>query len=264
MATIAPTPAKDGGLPEFSIGGVRLHALTMDQAVHEVIRWRLAAEHHFVCVRDAHGIVRAQREPELLGVHEAAGLVVTDGMPLVWRARSLGFSQAERICGRDLMLALCDKGRGHRLRHFFYGGAPGVAALLAEEMTRLYPGLKVAGWHSPPFRPLTVEEDRTICTEINASGADIVWVGMSTPTQEMWMSDCLPKLQSHALIGVGAAFDFHTGRTKSAPLWMQQIGLEWFFRILQEPRRLLGRYLTVVPKFVYIVMKEALQPRHRR
>lgn len=251
-------------LPAFRIGGVRVHAATMAGAVAEILRWAQEGECHFVCVRDAHGVVRAQKNAALHAAHDAAGLVVTDGMPLLWRARALGFAHAERIVGRDLMLALCDKGRAAGLKHYFYGGAPGVAEELAAEMQRRFPGLEVAGCHCPPFRALTAEEDAAVCAGINDSGAHVVWVGLSTPKQEAWMAEHTDKLNAAALMGVGAAFDYHTGRARPAPDWMQRAGLEWVFRILQDPGRLLSRYLVVVPQFLWIVMKDTLRGSHKR
>lgn len=250
-------------LPEFRIGGVRIHALTKAAALAEVLRWARDGERHFVCVRDAHGVVRAQRDADLLAAHEQAGLVVTDGMPLVWRAHSLGFADAERIVGREFMLQICDQGREQGLKHFFYGGAPGVAEALAATMQRQFPDLLVAGTHCPPYRLLTEAEDVAVCEEITASGADIVWVGLSTPKQEAWMADHVGKLPAAALLGVGAAFDYHTGRIGPAPPWMQRAGLEWLFRILQDPKRLFVRYLWVVPLFAVTVMKDALHLRHK-
>lgn len=246
----------------FRIGGVRVHAASFDAAVGEVLGWCQTRQQHYVCVRDAHGIVRAQTDEDLMTAHEAAGLVVTDGMPLVWLARALGLS-AERVVGRDLMLAICDQGQTLGLRHYFYGGAPGVAEALAAELQNRFPGLIVAGAYCPPFRELTADEDASICAEINDSGADVVWVGLSTPKQEYWMAAHQGRIRAAAMLGVGAAFDYLTGNAAPAPGWMQRAGLEWIYRVWQDPARLLQRYLWVVPQFGLIVTKDVLRGRNK-
>jgi N-acetylglucosaminyldiphosphoundecaprenol N-acetyl-beta-D-mannosaminyltransferase len=143
-------------------------------------------------------------------------------------------------------------------RHFFYGAAPGVAERLAENLVRRFPGLQIAGVYSPPFRPLTEAEDASIIRMINSSGADIVWVGLSTPKQEKWMRDHVGRVEAPVLLGIGAAFDFHAGTVRRAPVWMQRIGMEWFHRLVSEPRRLWRRYLILAPTFVLLAVTELL------
>jgi N-acetylglucosaminyldiphosphoundecaprenol N-acetyl-beta-D-mannosaminyltransferase len=186
--------------------------------------------------------MESRQDPELLRIHNAAGMVTPDGMPLVWLARRAGFPHVDRVYGPDLVLACCEASVARGYRHFLYGGGPGVPERLAERLQARFPGLRVVGCHSPPFRALVSREDDTVVERINASGADIVWVGLSTPKQERWMHTHRPYLTAPVLIGVGAAFDFHAGLKRQAPRWIQRSGLEWLFRLSQEPRRLWRRY----------------------
>ena len=175
-------------------------------------------------------------------------------MPLVWLSRLHGLHEAGRVYGPDLMLKLCERSPMTGHRHFFYGGAPGVADLLSEKLKARFPGLHVAGTHSPPMRPADTQEDVDVLEIINASSADVVWVGLGTPKQDFWVSRHRPLLTVSALIAVGAAFDFHAGLLKQAPRWMQRSGLEWLFRLFQEPRRLAFRYLMYNPLFIVRVV----------
>jgi N-acetylglucosaminyldiphosphoundecaprenol N-acetyl-beta-D-mannosaminyltransferase len=156
-----------------------------------------------------------------------------------------------RVYGPDLMLKVCREGVARNYRHFFYGGAEDVAEQLKQKLTERFPGLQVVGTHCPPFRKMTDDEDAALVAQINATNADIVWVGLSTPKQENWMSAHLGKLTAPVMIGVGAAFDFHAGLKKQAPGWMQKIGMEWLFRLVTEPGRLWKRYLKNNPRFVW-------------
>ena len=162
----------------------------------------------------------------------------------------------ERVYGPDLMLAACAAGLDHGWKHYFYGGGEGVAETLRDQLCERFPGLNVVGIHTPPFRPLTNGESAEDCTAINESGADIVWVGLSTPKQERWMAAHIDRLDRAQVIGVGAAFDINAGLLRQAPPWMQQRGLEWAFRLAVEPRRLWRRYLRNNPRFVLRVLRD--------
>jgi len=164
-------------------------------------------------------------------------------MPLVWWSRRVGFPGAHRVCGSDLLDAICAHGITHKYRHYFYGGSPRVVEQLVARLAQRHPGLVVAGYRSPPFRPLTPDEDAADIAEINATAPDFVWVGLGMPKQEKWMVAHLGKIQATALLGIGAAFDFHAGTKPRAPAWIQRRGLEWLFRLGCEPRRLAHRYL---------------------
>jgi N-acetylglucosaminyldiphosphoundecaprenol N-acetyl-beta-D-mannosaminyltransferase len=205
--------------------------------------------------------MESRRNEQLRSILNQAGMVTADGMPLVWFSRLVRKAPAERVYGPDLMRALTAISPARGYRHFYYGGAPGVAEKLKAAMESAYPGLLVVGMFQPPFRELTREEDREAVACINAARPDIVWVGLSTPKQERWMAAHVGRLDAPALVGVGAAFDFHAGIKRQAPRWMQRSGLEWSFRLLSEPRRLGRRYLVNNPLFLY---KIALQLAGRR
>jgi len=241
-----------------NILGVGVSALNMALALEIIEGWIEHREPHYVCVTGVHGVMESQRDENLRRIHNRAGLVTPDGMPLVWLSRLKGFRHVERVYGPDLMLALCERSAAKGYRHFFYGGAEGVPEQLASVLQKRFPGLQVAGTFSPPFRPFTPEEDEQIIQMINEAAPDIVWVGLSTPKQERWMAEHVGRLVAPVLIGVGAAFDFHTGRKPQAPRWMQRAGLEWLFRLLTEPRRLWRRYLINNPLFVALVVLQAL------
>jgi N-acetylglucosaminyldiphosphoundecaprenol N-acetyl-beta-D-mannosaminyltransferase len=167
--------------------------------------------------------------------------------------------RVERVYGPDVMLAACERGQALGHSHFFYGGVDGVAEQLAARLRARFPALRVAGSYAPPFRPLTDDEEREIAARINSSGADIVWVGLGTPKQDYWVARFRPLLEAPVLIAVGAAFDFHAGRVRQAPRWMQRSGLEWLFRLSQDPQRLWRRYLVGNPRFVYLVAQQLLR-----
>ena len=179
------------------------------------------------------------------------------GAPLLDRV-NLQIDRGERVYGPDLMLAVCDAGRATGLRHYFYGGAPGVAELLKEKLTARYPGLEVVGTYTPPYRPLDTEELAALHADVARTRPDIIWVGLGTPKQEHFMAAHWRTLGAGLLIGVGAAFDFHSGRVRQAPRWVQRSGLEWFYRLCCEPRRLARRYLVNNPLFVWRIAGQLL------
>jgi N-acetylglucosaminyldiphosphoundecaprenol N-acetyl-beta-D-mannosaminyltransferase len=223
--------------------GVRVAATDLAQAVATLDTWRQEGRRDYVCCVSVHGVVVAQRDPVIRGALNGAGLATQDGMPLVWWSRRTGFRQARRVCGSDLLDQMCATGVARNYRHYFYGGSPAVVEKLVERLTRRHPGLIVAGYKSPPYRTLTDAEDAADIAEINATRPDFVWIGLGMPKQEKWMVSHLGKIQATALLGVGAAFDFHAGTKPRAPGWMQRSGFEWLFRLASEPRRLAHRYL---------------------
>jgi N-acetylglucosaminyldiphosphoundecaprenol N-acetyl-beta-D-mannosaminyltransferase len=251
-------PEPEMAIPRVNVLGVRVSAINMRTAPGIIEGWISRREAHYVCITGVHGIMESQRDPEVRRIHNAAGLVTPDGMPLVWLSHLRGFSDVERVYGPDLMLTMCARSVDKGYRHFFYGGAPGVAERLVDRLQARFPGLQVAGIDSPPFRPLTSEEDRAAVERINATRPDILWVGFSTPKQERWMAAHVGRLSAPVLIGVGAAFDFHAGVKKQAPRWMQRSGLEWSFRLVTEPRRLWRRYLINNPWFLWLVLLQVL------
>ena len=246
------------GAPRVNILGVGISAINMTTALEVIDGWIAQGEHHYICVFPVHSVIECQKDPGLRLIANASGLTTPDGMPLVWLSRLRGYHHVGRVYGPDLMSALCQASVLRRYRHFFYGAAEGVPEKLATVLAQQHPGLHVVGTYAPPFRPLTCEEDEQIVEMINASDADIVWVGLGTPKQDHWMASHVGRIKAPVLVGVGAAFDFHAGLKKQAPRWMQRSGLEWFFRLITEPRRLWRRYLINSPLFVALVLGQAL------
>ncbi len=243
-------------LPRVPILGVPVSAITLDEAVMAVEGWILARARHYVCITGAHGVIECQTDGALRAIHERAGLVTPDGMPLVFMARRLGFPGTGRVYGPDLMRALTALSARKGYRQYYFGGAAGLPERLAARLTAQFPDLPVAGTFSPPFRPTTPEEDEATIARINAAAPDILWVGLSTPKQEYWMARHRDRLEVPVMVGVGAAFDFLAGTKRQAPAWMQRRGLEWAFRLGTEPRRLWRRYGRIVPEFT---LRAALQ-----
>lgn len=244
-------------LRRVNVLGVGISPVNLEQALGLLQGWIARRESHYVCVTPAHAIMECTHDRELLPVFNGSGLTVPDGLSLVWLLRLKGHRQVGRVYGPDLMLALCERSLDLGYRHFFYGGAPGVVEDLVGRLGERFPGLHVAGTHTPPYRLLTSEEDREVVKRIAASGADIVWVGISTPKQERWMAEHVDRLGVPVLIGVGAAFDFLSGHKVQAPRWVQRSGMEWLFRLASEPRRLWPRYRQY-PKFLLLVLAQSL------
>lgn len=240
-------------VPEISHLGVKVSSLNLDSALDRIEEAVARGQRGYVCVAGAHGLVDCQHDPELRAVFNGAFLVTPDGMPLVWELRRRGHADAGRVYGPDLMLALFERGQATGLRHYLYGATDETLTLLRAGLLKHAPGAQIVGSFSPPFRALTEAEEDEIARRINASGADVVWVGLSAPKQERWMARMRDRLDPPVLIGVGAAFDFHAGNTRQAPDWVQDRGLEWAFRLMVEPRRLWRRYFRVVPAYMYLV-----------
>jgi N-acetylglucosaminyldiphosphoundecaprenol N-acetyl-beta-D-mannosaminyltransferase len=241
--------------PAFRVVGVRVDAVQLPEAVGRIKRWIDNREYgKYVAVTGMHGVAESRQDPHFREILNQAALVVPDGMPLVWLGRWHGHSLRRRVTGSELMLAFCRE-TGSRPRHFFYGGAPGVAEDLAHQLHEQF-NITVAGTYTPPFRPLTQAEEADLSSQVQAAAPDVLWVGLSTPKQERWMSDHHLKLKVPVILGVGAAFDMNSGRLKRAPAWMRDSGLEWFYRLLSEPRRLWRRYLVTIPQSVWSISLE--------
>lgn len=237
--------------------GVGVSAIDLPMAVGIIDRWIQGRDRQYVCITGVHGVMESWRDENLRRIHNHAGLVTPDGMPMVWMLKWAGH-KADRVYGPDLMLAVFQKSQSAGYRHFLYGSSPETLWRLKESLLRRFPEAHIVGMHSPPFRPLTPAEDEAACREINESAADIVWIGLSTPKQEFWMAGHRNRLTAPVLIGVGAAFDIHAGTVRQAPRVIQRSGFEWLFRLLQEPRRLFKRYLRNNPQFVFLVLKQKL------
>jgi N-acetylglucosaminyldiphosphoundecaprenol N-acetyl-beta-D-mannosaminyltransferase len=205
----------------------------------------------YVCVCNVHAVMAAAEDPELRSALLASSLNVPDGQPLVWALAALGHPLEDRVYGPELMARSCARSAETGQRLYLYGGRnQGALVQLALNLRQRYPGVKIVGGYSPPHRPLTGSERDAVITEINGSRPDVVWVGIGVPKQEKWMAEMRPHLDAPVLVGVGAAFDFHAGLVPQAPRWMQELGLEWAFRLAQEPRRLWRRYTRYNPRFV--------------
>ena len=242
----------------MNVLGVGVSAISMADAVARISHWIATRERNYVCVTGVHGVMESQRDPALRRIHNAAGMVTPDGMPLVWLGRRAGHGTMERVYGPDLLLASCAASETEHRRHYFVGSTPDVISRLVGVLSARFPALKVCGTNAPPFRPLTAAEDDALVATINKASPDIVWVGLGTPKQERWMADHLGRINAPVMIGVGAAFDFVSGTKRQAPRWMQRSGLEWLFRMLSEPRRLGRRYLVNNPAFVWQVLLQTL------
>lgn len=231
--------------------GVRVSAFDLPIAVQEMAAAIAAGERRSVSTCPVYTLMQGHERAEVRAALNCADWVTPDGMPVVWALRALGARRAGRVYGPDLMLALSALSAERGWAQFYLGGAPGVADALAQALTRRFPGLPVAGTYCPPFRALTLDEEQAMLAQVNASGAHVVWVGLGSPKQDLWMERYRARLAPPLLVAVGAAFDFFTGRQAQAPRWMQRSGLEWLFRLAQEPRRLWRRYLIYNPKFVF-------------
>ncbi len=236
--------------------GVNVNAITMADAISTIQEWIKKKQSHYVCVTPVDVVMEAQKDKGFRDIINSAGLVTPDGMPLVWLSRLKGCKRAERVYGPDLMLEVCSVAQAKGYSSFFYGGADGIPQRLKDSLRRRFPRLNVVGTYSPPFRPLTTQEDEDVVRMINGFSPDIVWVGIGAPRQEKWMASHLGRLNARVLIGVGAAFDFLSGAKRQAPRWMQRSGLEWLFRLIAEPRRLWRRYLIGNTAFVWLILKE--------
>jgi len=245
-------------LSSVPILGVPVNLIDMETAVQTILRWAEKGQTSYVCVRDVHGLMLSVQDPEMMRIHCDAGMVTPDGMPLVWVCKLRSRLKIGQVCGSDLMEALCNAGQAIGLRHYFYGGKAGIPEKLIQNLRSKNPDLRVAGFHSPPFRVLTEEEDVADVDSINETGAQIVWVGLSTPKQELWMRDHVGRIRGATLLGVGAAFDFQSGAVVRAPKWMRRFGLEWLHRLVSEPRRLWSRYLIIVPMFLISIILEQI------
>jgi N-acetylglucosaminyldiphosphoundecaprenol N-acetyl-beta-D-mannosaminyltransferase len=230
-------------IPRFDVLGSRISALTLDRTVGLISDRVAKRTPGYVCICNVNDVVEGIKSPEVKATINEAWLATPDGMPMVWWGRRVGFSGMERVYGPDLLRTVIVDPRHAGTRHFFYGGSPDVVAKMIDGAKRINPDVKIVGKISPPFRPLTAEEDSGFAEAINAADPDVVWVGLGCPKQNLWMAENRAKLQAPVLIGVGAAFDFLAGVKSQAPPWMQRNGLEWFFRLITEPRRLWKRYL---------------------
>lgn len=274
MSTAAPNPASNpapdtpgaAGRPRTqAVLGVDLAVTDYEQTMDWIDARAGTRDHCYVCVAATHTVVACQDDHELASAVAGASLVVPDGQPVVWAMNAFGAGLRGRVYGPELMARHMARSTTTGTRHYLYGGRnEGALVQLTLNLRRRFEGLKIVGGQSPPFRTLTDQELDTVAAEINGAAPDVVWVGIGVPKQEKWMAAMRGRLDAPVLIGVGAAFDFHAGLIPQAPRWMQKAGLEWLFRLAQEPRRLWRRYLTYNPRFVLGVARQYRQRRLTR
>jgi N-acetylglucosaminyldiphosphoundecaprenol N-acetyl-beta-D-mannosaminyltransferase len=264
---VAPTlvaPAAPPVMPTQDLLGVRL-ALTDYEGTLDWIDAAIDAEAKaYICVAAVHTVMASQEDAGLRAAVQAADFTVPDGQPLVWALNLLGHDLRDRVYGPELMDRACARAARTGTRFYLYGGRnQGALAELTRVLRLRHPGLKIVGGYAPPFRALSTDEEDAIAADINRSNADVVWVGIGVPKQEKWMARMRDRLDAPVLIGVGAAFDFHAGLVPQAPPLMQRYGLEWLFRLVQEPRRLWRRYMRYNPRFVTGFTRQYLASRTR-
>jgi N-acetylglucosaminyldiphosphoundecaprenol N-acetyl-beta-D-mannosaminyltransferase len=250
------------GTPFFLVLGVRVDAVQIPELVRQMDRWiENRSVTRFVSVANIHVVMEAQQDVSFKKLINSADLCVPDGMPLIWCGRIRGHLLSRRVYGPELMMTFCRETAAKGYRHFFYGGSPDVSDQLVNSLKHSCPGIQISGAYAPPFRSLTQEEDDEAIERINNAKPDVLWVGLGCPKQERWIYDHLERLRVPAVLAVGQAFDLLSGRKKPAPVWMSENGLEWCFRLIQEPRRLWRRYLVYNTKFIYSLSLEFLRLR---
>jgi N-acetylglucosaminyldiphosphoundecaprenol N-acetyl-beta-D-mannosaminyltransferase len=261
-AAVADAPAP---MPVRTVLGVPLALTDYEHTLDWIDAAVAARARSYVCVAAVHTVMACQEDPQLRAAVLGADFTVPDGQPLVWALSMLGHRLDDRVYGPELMERACARAARTGQRFFLYGGRnQGALAQLARSLRLRHPGLRIVGGYAPPFRALTHAEEQAVAADIERSGADVVWVGIGVPKQEKWMARMRPRLRTPVLIGVGAAFDFHAGLVPQAPARMQRVGLEWVFRLAQEPRRLWRRYLRYNPRFVVSFARQVGRERRVR
>jgi N-acetylglucosaminyldiphosphoundecaprenol N-acetyl-beta-D-mannosaminyltransferase len=231
--------------------GIGIDAVNMEEALERIAAELGQRRKGYVCLTGVHGVMEAQRDPALATIYAGAALAAPDGMPTVWMGRHQGFKKMERVPGPDLMLEVVRREEFRHYSHFFCGGKAGVAEELREHLLARYPFAKIAGTYTPPFGPMTHVQDMELIDMVGRLQPDIIWVGISTPKQERFMAHYLPLLDTTLMFGVGAAFDFHTGRIADCADWIKLAGLQWLDRLIQDPKHLWRRYLRNNPPFLF-------------
>jgi N-acetylglucosaminyldiphosphoundecaprenol N-acetyl-beta-D-mannosaminyltransferase len=264
-AVIAEIPTTQPAPPTFDVLGVRVHAVQIPEMIRRMEQWIAEGPHgRYVTLTNVHAIMEAQAQPAFKQVLNQAASVCPDGMPLVWVGRRSGYPMPRRVYGPDLLWDFCRVTQDKGYSHFFYGGGPEIAQRLAAELKARFPGLRVAGSYSPPFRPASAEEEAATVRRINDAAPDVLWIGLGCPKQEFWMHQHAGRLRVPVMLGVGQAFDIYAGSLRQAPRWMREHGLEWLFRLCLEPRRLGKRYVLYNSWFVAAAARQMLMQRSYR
>ena len=250
---------------DIEIIGIRIHQLNLKEAISQIESFIRSGDKHQVCVTNVYSVVTMQKDEEFRKINNSSSLVVADGMPLVWVSKLYGQSIPERVSGSDILYRLCKIAVKKQYKLFFLGSTKETLDKMCSNLAKSFPGLQIVGVYSPPFKDCFSEADNSIMIDkVNEAKPDILWVGMTAPKQEKWIYHNLDKLNVQVAIGIGAVFDFVAGKVKRAPKWMQKIGLEWLFRLTQEPRRLWRRYLVGNTIFIWLVLKEFVRTRTQR
>jgi len=243
------------------VQGLTIDVISWEEALDKMSDWAHRRESRVIAICNAHSVVTARQDPEFRNAVEGAAMATADGTPVAWTLRKLGYATQERINGPDLMHKYCDLAAKNGQKIFLYGNEEPTVKRLTEKLLARFPGLQIAGSITPPFRELSAAEDEKIVNEINDSGAQVVFVSLGCPKQEKWMANHAGRVQA-VMVGVGAAFDYHAGTIKRAPLWMQSAGLEWLYRLGSEPRRLWRRYLVTNTAFIFGAIRQLLGTRN--
>ena len=244
-------------IPVQDVIGFPIAALPVEDQLSAILQWAKSGVSKTVCIANVHMLIEAHRNAQFAAMLKAADLITPDGMPLVWMLRLLGISRQERVAGPDVLAALCRKAPAAGVSLFFLGSQPMILERMRNRLEREFPNLTIAGMEPLPFRPMTAQEDAEIVQKLNASGAGIVLVSLGCPKQERWMVEHQDKVNM-VMIGLGGAFPVFAGIHRRAPLLVQRLGLEWFYRLVQEPNRLWKRYTDTIPVFSWLAIKQIL------
>lgn len=248
-------PISDSGLDQCQsyadVLGVRISAVNMQSAVRLAEALIERRKPGYVCLSGVHGVMEAKRDPDLLEILNRAALNLPDGMPMTWIGRLQGLRQIDRVFGPDFMTAMCKLSASRGYKNYLFGGKPGVAEELRDRLRKQFPDLKVVGTFTPPFRPMNPDEERKLIADVTRLKPQVLWVGLSTPRQERFMAQMASLLQVPLMVGVGAAFDYHTGKIRDCPNWVKRAGMQWLDRLLQDPKHLWKRYLRNNPAFMW-------------
>ncbi|MGD1858555.1 MAG: WecB/TagA/CpsF family glycosyltransferase [Leptolyngbyaceae cyanobacterium] len=242
-------------LPTVNVTGTKITALPFKEQISTIIRWTNKRSSRIICVANVHMLMDSRKNKNLQRALENADLITPDGMPIVWVMRSLGIRNQDRVAGLDIFLAVCHQAIRNNVSIYLLGSTQDVLSKMKVRLKHEFPSLKLAGMESPPFRPLTKVEDIELIERINRSGAGITFISLGCPKQECWMHEHLGKINS-VMIGVGAVFPVYAGEKRYAPKWIRESGLEWLYRLLQEPRRLFRRYLRTIPPFIWLALQQ--------
>ncbi len=245
-------------VPRTNILGVGISIINMDDALAVSDALICSNERNYFCITDVHTVIEAQGDAEFRAILNNSFMTTPDGMPLVWVGKMRGHSNISRVYGPDYLMAMCGVSVGRGYRHFFFGGKAGVAERLTQSLEKKFPGIDIVGLYTPPFRPLNVSEEDELEELIERTKPDVLWVGLGSPKQERFMAKYCGRFDVRLMVGVGAAFDIHSGAVKEAPKWMKSSGLQWLHRLVQEPRRLWKRYLICIPSFLWMITLQLL------